>query len=139
MVERGSRYGPPLPRKPDGSLYEMSEAQRGEAAKLIARECCNYHKGNCILLDDGDERTCPQRISYAASCRWFRNAVLPLNPELEADIFKDRDRKRCERCGARFVPGSNRSRFCPDCAAKVRREKERERKWNKRHMSAFRG
>ncbi|MCC8140165.1 MAG: cysteine-rich VLP domain-containing protein [Lachnospiraceae bacterium] len=139
MMERSSRYGPPLPRRPDGSLYEMSEAQRRQAAKLIARECSNYDRGNCLLLDDGEECVCPQVISYTVLCRWFRNAVLPCFPELEADIFKDRDRKRCERCGAKFLPGSNRSRYCPACAVKTRREKERERKRNKRRVSAFRG
>lgn len=132
-MEQGSRYGPPVERKADGSLYEMTPSQQRQAAKMIQKYCCNCEKGNCILLDDGDEHTCPQRISYTIGCRWFRNAVLPAFPELEADIFKDITLRRCVKCGARFVPGSNRNKYCPACAAAVRREQDRERKWSKRH------
>lgn len=129
----GSRYGPPVERKADGNLYEMTPAQLKQAARLIQKYCCNCESGNCILLEDGDERTCPQRISYSVGCRWFRNAVLPLSPELETDIFKDITLRRCVKCGAGFVPHSNRGKYCPACAAAVRKQKERERKWNKRH------
>ena len=31
---------PPLERRPDGSLYRMTPAQRKQAASLIRRECC---------------------------------------------------------------------------------------------------
>ncbi len=132
-MERGSRYGPPVERKPDGTLYEMTPDQQREAAKLIQQNCCNYEKGNCIMLEDGDERVCPQRISYSVGCRWFRNAVLPLSPELEADIFKGISLKQCVKCGSRFVPRSNRSLYCPACAAETRKEKDRERKRNKKY------
>ncbi|MCD8131557.1 MAG: cysteine-rich VLP domain-containing protein [Lachnospiraceae bacterium] len=85
------------------------------------------------MLEDGDEHVCPQRISYSVGCRWFRNAVLPLSPELETDIFKDISLKHCVRCGTRFVPRSNRSMYCLACAAAERRGKDKKRKWNKRH------
>ncbi|MCD8225407.1 MAG: cysteine-rich VLP domain-containing protein [Clostridiales bacterium] len=132
-MEQGSRYGPPVERKADGSLYEMTPSQQRQAAKMIQKYCCNCEKGNCILLDDGDEHTCPQRISYSVGCRWFRNAVLPAFPELEAEIFKDITLRWCVKCGAGFVSGSNRNKYCPACAAAVRREQNRERKWRKRH------
>ncbi len=132
-MEQGSRYGPPVERKADGSLYEMTPSQQRQAAKMIQKYCCNCEKGNCILLDDGDEHTCPQRISYTIGCRWFRNAVLPIFPELEAEIFKDITLRRCVKCGVGFVPGSNRNKYCPACAVAVRRKQDRERKWSKRH------
>ena len=44
---------PPLKRRPDGSLYRMTPAQRKQAAGLIRRECCCCEDGNCIVLDDG--------------------------------------------------------------------------------------
>ena len=66
---------PPLERRPDGSLYRMTPAQRKQAASLIRRECCCCENGNCIVLDDGD--TCPQTISFSVCCKWFRWAVLP--------------------------------------------------------------
>ena len=42
---------PPLERRPDGSLYRMTPAQRKQAASLIRRECCCFEDGNCIVLD----------------------------------------------------------------------------------------
>ena len=70
---------PPLERRPDGSLYRMTPAQRKQAASLIRRECCCCEDGNCIALDDGDTCTCPQTVSFSVCCKWFRWAVLPLD------------------------------------------------------------
>ena len=47
---------PPLERRPDGSLYRMTPAQRKQAASLIRRECCCCEDGNCIVLDDGEPK-----------------------------------------------------------------------------------
>ena len=104
---------PPLERRPDGSLYRMTPAQRKQAASLIRRECCCREDGNCIVLDDGDTCTCPQTISFSVCCKWFRWAVLPLDGTLEAEIFRDKDLKRCAVCGGVFVPKSNRAKYCP--------------------------
>ena len=41
---------PPLERRPDGSLYRMTPAQRKQAASLIRRECCCCEDGNCCAL-----------------------------------------------------------------------------------------
>ena len=94
---------PPLERRPDGSLYRMTPAQRKQAASLIRRECCCCEDGNCIVLDDGDTCTCPQTVSFSVCCKWFRWAVLPLDGTLEAEIFRDKDLKRCAVCGGVFV------------------------------------
>ena len=32
---------------------------------------------------------------------------------LEAEIFRDKDLKRCAVCGSVFVPKSNRAKYCP--------------------------
>lgn len=123
---------PPLERKPDGTPYRMTPAQRKQANALIRRECCCYDNVNCIALDDGDTCTCPQTISFSVCCNWFRWTVLPLAGTLEAEIYRDRDLKRCAVCGGVFVPKSNRAKYCPDCAARVHRryktESERKRR-----------
>ena len=95
---------PPLERRPDGSLYRMTPAQKKQAASLIRRECCCCEDGNCIVLDDGDACTCPQTVSFSVCCKWFRWAVLPLDGTLKAEIFRDKDMKRCAVCGGVFVP-----------------------------------
>ncbi len=115
---------PPLERKPGGNLYRMTPAQRKQANALIRRECCHYDDGNCIALNDGDTHICPQTVSFSVCCKWFRWAVLPLNGTLEAEIFRDKDLKRCAVCGGVFVPKSNRGKYCPDCAASVHRRQK---------------
>ena len=99
----------------------MAPAQREQANALIRRECCSYDRGNCIVLGDGDICICPQTISFSVCCRHFRWAVLPLDRTLEAEIFRDKDMKRCTICRKVFAPGSNRAKYCLDCAASVRR------------------
>ena len=117
---------PPLERRPDGSLYRMTPAQRKQAASLIRRECCCCEDGNCIVLDDGDTCTCPQTISFSVCCKWFRWSVLPQIGTLEAEIFRDKDLKCCAVCGGVFVPKSNRAKYCPGCAARVHRRQKTE-------------
>ena len=90
-------------------------------ARRLVHECCNYDGGNCIALDDGEECVCVQSISYSLLCRWFRAAVLPLDRELETALFHRLDAKRCAVCGALFTPGSNRAKYCPECAPNVHR------------------
>lgn len=108
-------------------------------ARRLVHECCNYDCGNCLALDDGEECVCVQSISYSLLCRWFRAAVLPLDKELEAALFHRLDRKRCCVCGAYFLPGSNRAKYCPDCAVRVRRKKEAERQRKRYYDSTHLG
>lgn len=75
---------PPIERKPDGSPYRMTPAQRKRAAALIRRKCCSYDNGNCLEQDDGDAHTCPRPFlsrsvasgsagrSYRRTSRWNR-------------------------------------------------------------------
>ena len=126
MRERPYQHLPPLERKTDDSPYCMNPAQRKRANSLIRRECCNCDSGNCLALDDGDTCSCPQMITFSVCCKWFRWAVLPLDGTLEAEIYRDRDLKRCAECGGMFVPKSNRGKYCPDCAARVHRRQKTE-------------
>ena len=126
MKENPYKRLPPIERKPDGSLYRMTPTQRKQANALICRECCCYEDGNCMLLDDGDTHTCPQTISFSVCCKWFRWSVLPQIGTLEAEIFRDKELKRCAVCGRVFVPKSNRAKYCPGCAARVHRRQKTE-------------
>ncbi len=115
------------------SIPKMNYPQYRKARRLT-RECCNNVGGNCLLLDDGEECICVQSISYSLLCRWFRAAVLPLDDVLCAEIAKDHDHlKLCCECGASFTPKSNRAKYCPACAKKMRRRKEAERQRKRYH------
>ena len=115
-------------------ILRLTPSQRSRCNRLIKRLCANFADGSCLLLDDGESWICPQTISYSLLCRWFRAAVLPLDAALCAEISKSRDEvKRCVECGAVFTPKSNRAKYCPDCAVRMRRKKEAERQ-RKRYL-----
>lgn len=114
-------------------IRRMNEAQFRRARKLIHGLCANYENGNCILLDDGEDHICPQRISYSLLCRYFQASVLPADRELYAEIIEKDSRKRCADCGAPFVPTGSRAVCCPDCAAK--RERRRKAAWARKKRS----
>ena len=120
-----------MERKQRESIPLMDYRQYRRARRLV-HECCNYDGGNCIALDDGEECVCVQSISYSLLCRWFRAAVLPLDKELETALLYLLDAKRCAICGALFRPGSNRAKYCRDCAATMKRIKAAERKRKQR-------
>ena len=49
-------------------------------------------------------------------CKYFRNAVLPAEPKLEAEILMSGAKTVCERCGVPIEKHSNRQKYCPECA-----------------------
>ena len=77
-------------------------------ARRLVHECCNYDGGHCIALDDGEECVCVQ------------------------SLFHRLDAKRCAVCGALFTPGSNRAKYCPECARRMKRIKAAQRKRKQR-------
>ena len=119
-------------RAMNDKLPRMDYRQHRRARRLV-HECCNYDGGNCLLLDDGEPCVCVQSISLSLMCRWFRVAVLPLDGELAAALLYRGSRKRCAVCGAAFVPKSNRGKYCPDCAGRMKKIKAAERKRKQRH------
>ena len=110
----------------------VMDYQQYRGARRLVHECCNYDGGNCLALDDGEECVCVQSISYSLLCKWFRAAVLPMDRELEAALYHRLAAKRCAVCGGQFFPGSNRAKYCPDCAAAMKRIKAAERKRKQR-------
>ena len=96
--------------------------QQFRTVRRLVHECCNNNDENCLLLDD----CCVQSISRSLICKYFRAAVLPLDRELETALLHRKDCKRCCQCRAMFLPGSNRAKYCPDCAAKVHRQQKAE-------------
>ncbi len=103
-------------------IPRMDDDQLREARKLIQKRCCNYDDGSCLIFDWSFCNICPQWISNSVICKWFRNAVLPNDKLLCAQILCTHDRiKQCLSCGAEFVPGSNRAKYCGKCAGQRRR------------------
>lgn len=117
-------------------LTRISDKQLRRCKQLIRALCCNFDHGNCIALDDGEPCPCVQGFSYSLLCRWFRQAVLPADRELYAEVMRERTKKRCCICGKPVFSTSNRAKYCPGCAQRERRKQDARRKresyWNLR-------
>ena len=44
-------------------ILKQNSKQSAKVRKFVRRECCNCYKGNCLLLDNGEECKCVQLIS----------------------------------------------------------------------------
>lgn len=113
----------PIERRPDGELFRLTPKQARSVRRLV-KLCCNNIDGDCLLLDEVENCICPQSIAYTLICKYFRHAVLPAEPELEEGIFQPKDMRRCTLCGTRYIAGSGRAKYCPDCAAEVHRKQK---------------
>ncbi len=89
----------------------------------LVRKCCaNCVRGNCLLLDDGDEHPCPQLISCSRiMCNYLQDVVLPIDFDLYSEICGGKT-KRCKLCGRAFIMKSRNQRYCRDCAERQRLE-----------------
>ena len=137
MRENPYKRLPPIERKPDGTLYRMTSAQRKRANALIRRECCSYDNGNCLEQDDGDAHTCTQSISYSVCCKYFRHVLLKHKEGkgLEAALFQKDALKRCVRCGKAFSSTSNNAKYCAVCGYEVQKKQKAEYARKKRAES----
>ena len=121
-------------RKPQvqggGAVKErrMTGGQVRRVKHLIRHLCANYDGGSCLLLDDGEPCVCPQSITNALVCRYFKAAVLPSDRELCAELTDGiHNWKRCALCGRRFIARSNRAMYCGPCGKQEKRRRGRER------------
>ena len=70
-------------------VLKLNSKQSAKVRRLARRECCNCVDGNCLLLDNGEERKCVQLISrYGIYCNYFLKAVLPTEKELYDEILQ---------------------------------------------------
>ena len=93
-------------------VIKITPKQSKRINALIRKLCCNYVDGNCLLLDDGEEHSCVQCISrYGIYCNYFKNAVLPADNALHAEIMRPAGRKQCQICKTYFIPKANNQRY----------------------------
>ena len=93
-----------------------------ECFAFAGKECANCYDGWCLPKD------CPCFV-YAPNgwvCTYFLDSVLPLNSQLLATVRekidgKLQEKKKCVVCGNSLIPGSNRQRYCQECAREVAR------------------
>ena len=100
---------------------ELTPKEKRSIKKLVIRLCANYDSEyGCLPLDCD----CPMfGICYtnSAMCRYFREAVLPNDPELQASLERQPVRI-CKYCGHIF-PADGKRVYCSDkCAVSARRQ-----------------
>ena len=70
------------------------------------------------------KKACSQQRSNAVRSMHYK--------ELETALFHRLNAKKCAVCGALFTPGSNRAKYCPECAARMKRVNAAKRKRKQR-------
>ena len=113
------------------NLRELTASELREIRTLAKSMCANYddHYKECLLLNGPCYMMYGVAYNGSALCKYFRNAVLALNPKLAA-IFENKikpDEKHCSVCGKSFIL-NGRQAYCSDkCKSIGNRSKSRER------------
>lgn len=98
--------------------------------KGFVKQCATHIVENgftlCLLREDacGDYGLCPVALSgNPEHCKYFKQAVLPEDKELEAAYKTSRQvqgayEKDCKTCHKTFHTTARNKEYCPTCAAK---------------------
>lgn len=100
---------------------ELTGKEKRQIKKLVTSLCANYDKEyGCLPLDSECYMfgVCYQN---SALCNYFRNAVLPTDPELES-VFQPQLLAVCKQCGKHFPANGKRVYCSENCAAGARRQ-----------------
>ena len=104
----------------------LTRQEKAAIRSLVKRWCANYDKdAGCLPLDCSYYML--GKCWTGAYCRYFRSAVLPLDPVLEKSLTVERitENRPCPVCGRAFLP-DGRQRYCsPACAGTALREQKR--------------
>ncbi len=113
---------------------ELTRREKAAIRALVVKWCANYDRDyGCLPLDC--ECYMLGKCWTGAYCRYFRKAVLPLDPGLEASLFAPipaPELRICPVCGRSFPP-KRQQRYCSTtCQAEANRQKSKLRMRNKR-------
>ena len=106
---------------------ELTRQEKAAIRDLVMKWCANYDKSwGCLPLDC--ECYMLGKCWTGAMCRYFREAVLPLDPVLESALAAQGpspETRPCPVCGQPFLPDGRR-RYCSEaCARAALREQKR--------------
>ena len=105
---------------------ELTREEKRAIRALVTKWCANYDREcGCLPLDC--ECYMLGKCWTGAYCRYFREAVLPLDPALEVSLLSEGPRpdfKPCPICGG-AVPADGRMAYCSESCARIalRRQK----------------
>ena len=111
---------------------ELTREEKRKIRALVVKWCANYNKEyGCLPL----ECECYMfgKCWTGAYCRYFREAVLPLDPALEAALLTEGPPPVFKPCP---IHGDRRQAYCSAaCAKKAHRRQQREYMRKKRGAS----
>jgi len=86
--------------------------------RWCAKGCANYiaEYKECGYTDGYG---CVLETSLHPCCNYFRDVVWPLDKSVPYEFGEDS--KKCAQCGKAFQAGSNRAKYCPECAERQRK------------------
>ena len=102
-------------------VRELTREEKGKIRALVTKWCANYDREyGCLPLDC--ECYMLGKCWTGSYCRYFRDAVLPLDPVLEAGLTAEGpapETRLCPVCGSVFLP-DGRTRYCsPACPTRI--------------------
>lgn len=103
---------------------ELTREEKTAIKDLVGRWCANYDPGwGCLPL------ACPcymlEKTFTGAYCRYFQEALLPLDPKLAAALAAPghtKELRPCSVCGRLFTQRGKRA-YCSDACAEIARKK----------------
>ena len=107
---------------------ELTRTEKTAIRRLVSKWCANYDRDcGCLPLDC--ECYMFGKCWTGAYCRYFREAVLPLDPALEAGLLAEGPRpnfKACPVCGRAVAPDGRQTYCSAACAKAAHRRQQRE-------------
>lgn len=116
---------------------ELTREEKAAIRALVVKWCANYDREyGCLPLDC--ECYMLGKCWTGAYCRYFREAVLPLDPVLEAALSAQGpapETRPCPVCGRTFVP-QGRQKYCSTRCAEIARQKRQRDYMRKRRLDS---
>ena len=116
---------------------ELTRQERAAIRALVTKWCANYDREHgCLPLECGCYML--GKCWTGAYCRYFREAVLPLDPALEAALTAQGpalELRVCPICGSSVPPMGKRAFCSTACTEAARRIRQRGYMKNRRRGS----
>lgn len=89
---------------------ELTKREKSRIHRLVTSECANYDPDYGCLPLDGCCYMDTIAFTNSSLCRYFRDCLLPLDPELMA-VFSEKASGVCGWCGGKF-PEQGKQKYC---------------------------
>ena len=103
-------------------VRELTEKEMRGTRRLVTQKCANYDPEYGCLPLDCECVMLGKAYCGNAMCRYFRESVLPNDPELNAALLGSAA-KRCKHCG-RYFPAEGRRMYCSNSCRTAAQKKQ---------------